>query len=51
MNSNTETAEKVNTHYRDSLLSIKNLPSVPLIMMEVTKMLSSYKTSAGTRHW
>jgi putative nucleotidyltransferase with HDIG domain len=47
MNSNTETAEKVNTHYRDSLLSIKNLPSVPLIMMEVTKMLSSYKTSAN----
>jgi putative nucleotidyltransferase with HDIG domain len=47
MNSNTETAEKINNHYRDSLLSIKNLPSVPIIMMEVTKMLSSYKTSAN----
>lgn len=47
MNSNTETAEKISNHYRDSLLSIKNLPSVPIIMMEVTKMLSSYKTSAN----
>jgi len=47
MNSNTETAEKVTSHYRESLLSIKNLPSVPIIMMEVTKMLSSYKTSAN----
>jgi putative nucleotidyltransferase with HDIG domain len=47
MNSNTEPAEKITSHYRESLLSIKNLPSVPVIMMEVTKMLSSYKTSAN----
>ncbi|MFO7445035.1 MAG: HDOD domain-containing protein [Ignavibacteriaceae bacterium] len=37
----------MSNHYRESLLSIKNLPSIPVIMMEVTKLLGSPKTSAN----
>lgn len=33
--------------YKDYLFNIKNLPSIPLIIMEVTKMLGSPRTSAN----
>lgn len=44
---NPEDLKDTREHYKDLLLGIRNLPSMPVVMLELTKLLENPKTSAS----